>query len=150
MKTPFTDASTVVVHVGGKALPVTPASVAQLLERRTAQLEFSQDVAWGIIKLADWKHQSLQWQVSAREWQTDIYLHKELPLTYTPGHKPARDEENPKTLPEALKLIAELRSEKHEHDTRFRQLETLLEELEKTVEEIENENNRTRGTLHQN
>lgn len=150
MNTPFTDASTVIVHVGGKALPVTPASVAQLLERRMTQLEFSQDVAWGIIKLADWKDQSLQWQVAAREWQTDIYLHKELPLTYTPGHKPAREEENPKTLPEALKLIAQLRAEKHEHDTRFRQLEMMLEELEKTVEEIENENNHTRRTLHQN
>lgn len=150
MNTPFTDASTVVVHVGGKALPVTPASVAQLLERRTAQLEFSQDVAWGIIKLADWKHQSLQWQVAAREWQTDIYLHKELPLNYTPGYKPAEEEENPKTYPEALKLIAQLRAEKHEHETRFRQLEIMLEEVEKTVEALENENAHTRANLQQN
>lgn len=137
MNTPFTDASTVIVHASGKALPVTPASVAQMLERRVSQLEFSQDVAWGIIRLADWKHQSIHWQTSAREWQTDIYLHKELPLTYTPGHKPADEESNPKTFPEALKVIAELRAQRHEHETRLRQMETTLDELERTLEAIQ-------------
>jgi hypothetical protein len=147
MKTPFTDASTLIVHAGGKALAVTPASVPQMLERRIALLELSQDVAWGIIKLAEWKYQSIQWQEAAREWQEDIYVQKELPMTYTPGPRPQTTEDNPKTLPDALKLIAELRHEKHDLETRFEHAERTLDELEKVVTRIENEQ---RHTLHQN
>jgi len=147
MKTPFTDASTLIVHAGGKALPVTPASVAQLLERRLNQLELSQDVAWGIIKMSDWNDQSSEWQAAARHWQEHIYLNKELPLVFTPGHKPANDEEMPKTLPDALRIIAELRQERHQSSQRLTQAETLLEELEKAIEQIENEQSRT---IHQN
>lgn len=147
MKTPFTDAATLIVHAGGKALPVTPASVAQLLERRLNQLEFSQDVAWGIIKLADWNNQSLEWKEAAREWQEDIYLNKELPLDFTPGHKPSNDEEMPKTLPDALRIIAELRQERHQSSQRLSQAEVLLEELEKAIEQIEHEQSRA---IHQN
>lgn len=147
MKTPFTDASTLIVHAGGKALPVTPASVAQLLERRLNQLEFSQDFAWSIIKLADWSHQSLEWKESARDWQENIFLNKELPLVFTPGHKPANDEEMPKTLPDALRIIAELRQERHQSSQRLSQAEVLLEELEKAIEQIEHEQSRA---IHQN
>ena len=147
MKTPFTDASTLIVHAGGKALAVTPASVPQMLERRIALLELSQDVAWGIIKLAEWKYQSIQWQEAAREWQEDVYVQKELPMTYTPGPRPQSTEENPKTLPDALKLIAELRHEKHDLEIRFEHAERTLDELEKVVTRIENEQ---RIALHQN
>ena len=147
MKTPFTDASTLIVHAGGKALAVTPASVPQMLERRIALLELSQDVAWGIIRLAEWKYQSIQWQEAAREWQEHIYVQKELPMTYTPGPRPQTTEDNPKTLPDALKLIAELRHEKHDLEIRFEHAERTLDELEKVVTRIENEQ---RHTLHQN
>ena len=147
MKTPFTDAATLIVHAGGKALPVTPASVAQLLERRLNQLEYSQDFAWSIIKLADWSHQSLEWKQSARDWQENIFLNRELPLAFTPGHKPANDEEMPKTLPDALRIIAELRQERHQSSQRLSQAEVLLEELEKAIEQIEHEQSRA---IHQN
>ena len=147
MKTPFTDAATLIVHAGGKALPVTPASVAQLLERRLNQLEYSQDFAWSIIKLADWSHQSLEWKQSARDWQENIFLNRELPLAFTPGHKPANDEEMPKTLPDALRIIAELRQERHQSSQRLSQAEVLLEELEKVIEQIEHEQSRA---IHQN
>jgi hypothetical protein len=147
MKTPFTDAATLIVHAGGKALPVTPASVAQLLERRLNQLEYSQDFAWSIIKLADWSHQSLEWKQSARDWQENIFLNRELPLAFTPGHKPANDEEMPKTLPDALRIIAELRQERHQSSQRLSQAEVLLEELEKVIEQIEHEQFRA---IHQN
>ena len=147
MNTPFTDAATLIVHAGGKALPVTPASVAQLLERRLNQLEYSQDFAWSIIKLADWSHQSLEWKQSARDWQENIFLNRELPLVFTPGHKPANDEEMPKTLPDALRIIAELRQERHQSSQRLSQAEVLLEELEKAIEQIEHEQSRA---IHQN
>ena len=147
MKTPFTDASTLIVHAGGKALAVTPASVPQMLERRIAMLEESQDIAWGIIKLAEWKYQSIQWQEAAREWQQDIYVQKELPMTYTPGPRPQTTEDNPKTLPDALKLIAELRHEKHDLEVRFRHAEQTLDELERIVTKLENEQ---RHTIQQN
>ena len=147
MKTPFTDASTLIVHAGGKTLAVTPASVPQMLERRIAMLEESQDIAWGIIKLAEWKYQSIQWQEAAREWQQDIYVQKALPMAYTPGPRPQTTEDNPKTLPDALKLIAELRHEKHDLEIRFEHAERTLDELEQVVTRIENEQ---RHTLHQN
>ena len=147
MKTPFTDASTLIVHAGGKALAVTPASVPQMLERRIAMLEESQDIAWGIIKLAEWKYQSIQWQEAAREWQEDIYVQKELPFAYTPGPRPQPTEANPQNLPDALKLIAELRHEKHDLETRFQHAERTLDALEQVVTRIENEQ---RHTLHQN
>ena len=139
MKTPFTDASTLIVHAGGKALAVTPASLPQMLERRIAMLELSQDTAWGIIKLCNWKYQSIQWQELAREWQEDIYVQKELPFAYTPGPKPQSTEENPKTLPDALRIIAELRHEKHDLEIRFQHAERTLDELEQVVTRIENE-----------
>jgi hypothetical protein len=148
MKTPFTDASTLIVHLDkGKALAVTPASVPQMLERRIAILEESQDIAWGIIKLADWNNQNIQWQEAAREWQEDIYVQKELPLAYTPGPRPQTTEETPKTLPDALMLIAVLRHEKHMLEIRFQHAERTLDELEQVVTRIENEQ---RHSIHQN
>jgi hypothetical protein len=137
MKTPFTDAATLIVHAGGKALPVTPASVAQLLERRLNQLEFSQDVAWGIIKLADWNNQSLEWKEAAREWQEDIYVHKELSLTYSPTSKVQDPLQTPTNLPDALKLIAELRTENHKISTKMNQLDAEISALEKAIESLE-------------
>ena len=119
-----------------------------MLERRIALLEESQDIAFGIIKLADWKSQNIQWQGAAREWQEDIYVNKELPMAYIPGPRPQPTEENPKTLPEALKLIAELRQERHDLDTRLRHAETALDELETIVTSLEHEAN-TR-TIRQN
>ena len=148
MNTPLTDASTLVVHAGGKAFPVVPASVCQMLERRISLLEESQDIAWGIIKLADWKSQNIQWQEAAREWQEDIYVNKELPLAYTPGPRPQVTEDSPTTMPEALKLIAELRQERHDLDTRLRQAEKSLDDVETIVTSLEHEAN-TR-TIQQN
>ena len=139
MNTPFTDTSTLIVHAAGKAFAVVPSSVSLMLERRTALLEESQDIAWGIIKLADWKSQNIQWQEAAREWQEDIYVNKELPMAYTPGPRPQATEENPKTLPDALKVIAELRQERHDLDIRFRQAEKTLEELETLITSLEHE-----------
>jgi hypothetical protein len=147
MKTPFTDASTLIVHAGGKALAVTPASVPQMLERRIALLEESQDIAWGIIKLADWNNQNIQWQEAAREWQEDIYVQKELPLAYTPGSRPQITEETPRTLPDALMLIAVLRHEKHNLEIRLQHAERTLDELEQVVTRIENEQ---RHSIRQN
>jgi len=149
MKTPFTDASTLIVHAGGKALAVTPASVPQMLERRIAILELSQDSAFGIIKLADWNNQSSKWQSLARDWQENVYVHKELPLAYTPGPRPQSSEEDPKTLPDALKLIAELRLEKHELGNRIDTAEKHLNELEIIITSIENEH-RHSITIQQN
>ena len=148
MNTPFTDASTIIVHAGGKAFPVVPASVSQMLELRRTSLELSQDMAWAIIKLADWTNQSIAWQTSARDWQQNLYVQRELPLNYIPGPRPQVTEENPKTLPEALKLIAELRQERHDLDTRLKHAETALDELETIVTSLEHEAN-TR-TIHQN
>ena len=139
MKTPFTDTSTLIVHAAGKAFAVVPSSVSLMLERRMALLEESQDIAFGIIKLADWKSQNIQWQEAAREWQEDIYVNKELPMAYTPGPRPQATEENPKTLPDALKVIAELRQERHDLDIRFRQVEKSLEELETIITSLEHE-----------
>ena len=139
MKTPFTDTSTLIVHAAGKAFAVVPSSVSLMLERRMALLEESQDIAFGIIKLADWKSQNIQWQKAAREWQEDIYVNKELPMAYTPGPRPQATEENPKTLPDALKVIAELRQERHDLDIRFRQAEKTLEELETIITSLEHE-----------
>ena len=139
MNTPFTDTSTLIVHAAGKAFAVVPASVSLMLERRIALLEESQDIAFGIIKLADWKSQNIQWQEAAREWQEDIYVNKELPMAYTPGPRPQATEENPKTLPEALKLIAELRQERHDLDIRLKHAEVALDELETIVSSIEHE-----------
>lgn len=137
MKTPFTDASTLMVHAGGKAFPVTPASVSQLLEVRNSALEVSQDIAWGIIKLVDWKAQSPEWREAARNWQTDVYVHKELPLTFTPGHKPADADDLPTNLPQALRLIAALREERHRESIRLAQLENDFDALEKIVSQLE-------------
>jgi len=139
MNTPLTDSSTVIVHAAGKAFAVVPASVSQMLELRRANLELSQDMAWAIIKLADWTKQSREWQTSARDWQQNLYVQRELPLNYIPGPKPQPIEENPKTLPEALKLIAELRQDRHDLDTRLKHAETALDELETIVSKIENE-----------
>ena len=148
MKTPFTDTSTLIVHAAGKAFAVVPSSVSLMLERRMALLEESQDIAFGIIKLADWKSQNIQWQEAAREWQEDIYVNKELPMAYTPGPRPQATEENPDTLPEALKVIAELRQERHDLDIRFRQAEKTLEELETLITSLEHETHT--HTIHQN
>ena len=148
MKTPFTDTSTLIVHAAGKAFAVVPSSVSLMLERRMALLEESQDIAFGIIKLADWKSQNIQWQEAAREWQEDIYVNKELPMAYTPGPRPQATEENPKTLPDALKVIAELRQERHDLDIRFRQAEKTLEELETLITSLEHETHT--HTIHQN
>jgi len=148
MKTPFTDTSTLIVHAAGKAFAVVPSSVSLMLERRMALLEESQDIAFGIIKLADWKSQNIQWQAAAREWQEDIYVNKELPMAYTPGPRPQATEENPDTLPEALKVIAELRQERHDLDIRFRQAEKTLEELETLITSLEHETHT--HTIHQN
>ena len=148
MNTPFTDTSTLIVHAAGKAFAVVPASVSLMLERRMALLEESQDIAFGIIKLADWKSQNIQWQEAAREWQEDIYVNKELPMAYTPGPRPQATEENPKTLPDALKVIAELRQERHDLDIRLKHAEVALDELETIVSSIEHETH-TR-TIQQN
>jgi len=139
MKTPFTDALTVIVHADGKAFPVVPASVSQMLERRLEPLKLSQDVAWGVIRMADWKSQSPEWRNAARRWQEDLYIQPELPMTYSPGPKPQAIDENPKTLPEALKLIAELRQERHDLDIRLKHAEVALDELETIVASIEHE-----------
>ena len=139
MNTPLTDASTLVVHAGGKAFPVVPASVSQMLELRRTSLELSQDVAWGIIKLADWTKQSREWQTSARDWQQNLYVQRELPLNYIPGPRPQVTEDAPTTMPEALKLIAELRQERHDLDIRLKHAEDALDELETIVATIENE-----------
>jgi hypothetical protein len=141
MKTPFTDTSTLIVHAAGKAFAVVPASVSMMLERRMALLEESQDIAFGIIKLAYWKIQNIQWQEAAREWQEDIYVNKELPMAYTPGPRPQATEENPKTLPDALKVIAELRQERHDLDIRLRQAEKTLDDVETIVTSLEHEAN---------
>jgi hypothetical protein len=148
MKTPFTDTSTLIVHAAGKAFAVVPSSVSMMLERRMALLEESQDIAFGIIKLAYWKIQNIQWQEAAREWQEDIYVNKELPMAYTPGPRPQATEENPKTLPDALKVIAELRQERHDLDIRLRQAEKTLDDVETIVTSLEHEAN-TR-TIQQN
>lgn len=137
MKTPFTDASTLMVHAGGKAFPVTPASLSQMLEVRNSALEVSQDIAWGIIKLVDWKSQSPEWREAARNWQTDVYIHKELPLAFTPGHKPADADELPTNLPDALRLIAVLREERHRESIRLTELEKEFDALEKIVNHLE-------------
>jgi len=139
MNTPFTDASTLIVNAGGKAFPVVPASVSQMLELRRASLELSQDMAWAIIKLADWTNQSREWQTSARDWQQNLYVQRELPLNYTPGPRPQSTEEKPTTMPEALKLIAELRQERHDLDIRLKHAEVALDELETIVASIEHE-----------
>jgi metal-dependent amidase/aminoacylase/carboxypeptidase family protein len=148
MNTPLTDASTVIVHAAGKAFAVVPASVSQMLELRRTNLELSQDMAWAIIKLADWTNQSSSWQASARDWQQNLYVQRELPLNYIPGPRPQPTEENPKTLPEALKLIAELRQERHDLDIRLKHAEIALDELETIVSSIEHETH-TR-TIQQN
>ena len=148
MKTPFTDTSTLIVHAAGKAFAVVPSSVSLMLERRMALLEESQDIAFGIIKLADWKSQNIQWQEAAREWQEDIYVNKELPMAYTPGPRPQATEENPKTLPEALKLIAELRQERQDLDTRLRHAEKSLDDVETILTSLEHETHT--HTIHQN
>lgn len=146
MNTPLTDASTVIVHAGGKAFSVVPASVSQMLELRRTNLELSQDMAWAIIKLADWTNQSSAWQASAHDWQQNIYVQRELSLNYIPGPRPQPTEENPKTLPEALKVIAELRQERHDLDIRLKHAEVALDELETIVTSLEHEAN-TR-TIH--
>ena len=139
MNTPLTDASTVIVHAAGKAFAVVPASVSQMLELRRTNLELSQDMAWAIIKLADWTNQSREWQASARDWQHNLYVQRELPLNYIPGPRPQVTEDSPTTLPEALKLIAELRQEQHALEIRFNNAEKVLEELETIVATFENE-----------
>lgn len=139
MKTPFTDALIVIVHADGKAFPVVPASVSQMLERRLEPLKLSQDVAWGIIRMSNWESQSPEWRNAARHWQEDLYIQPELPMTYSPGPRPQSIEETPDTLPEALKLIAELRQEQHALEIRFNNAEKVLEELETIVATFENE-----------
>jgi len=139
MNTPLTDSSTVIVHAAGKAFPVVPASVCQMLELRRTNLELSQDMAWAIIKLADWSNQSREWQTSARDWQQNLYVQRELPLNYIPGPRPQVTEDSPTTLPEALKLIAELRLDRHDLGTRLKHAEDALDELETIVSKIENE-----------
>ena len=137
MNTPITDAATLIVQAGGKSFPVVPASISQMIESRRDLLEFSQDVAWGIIKLADWNNQSLEWKEAAREWQEDIYVHKELPLTYSPTSKVQDPLQTPTNLPDALKLIAELRSENHKISTKVNQLDAEISVLEKAIESLE-------------
>lgn len=148
MKTPFTDALIVIVHADGKAFPVVPASVSQMLERRLEPLKLSQDVAWGIISMSNWESQTPEWRNAARRWQEDLYIQPELPMTYSPGPRPQSIEQTPDTLPEALKLIAELRQERHDLDTRLQHSENALDELETIVTSLEHEAN-TR-TIHQN
>jgi len=153
MKTPFTDASTLMVHADGKAFPVTPASVAQMLEIRCQSLVLSQDIAWALIKLTDWNHQPQSWREAALKWQTDIYVQKELPLNFTPGHKPADDDNLPTNLPEALRLLAVLRHERATQSVRLAQLERHLETLEEIVATLESKNHdlaNTAQSLHRN
>jgi hypothetical protein len=98
--------------------------------------------------MADWNTQTPEWRNAARHWQEDLYIQPELPMAYTPGPRPQATEENPKTLPEALKLIAELRQERHDLDTRLRHAETALDELETIVTSLEHEAHT--HTIHQN
>lgn len=137
MNTPLTDAATLIVQAGGKSFPVVPASISQMIESRRNQLDFSQDLAWSIIKLADWNNQSPEWRNAAREWQENIYVHKELPLTYSPTSKVQDPLQTPTNLPDALKLIAELRSENHQINTRMNRLDIELSTLEKAIVSIE-------------
>ncbi len=137
MNTPFTDASTLTVHAGGKAFQVVPASVCQMLERRLLSTEHAQNMAWGIIIMADWKSQSEQWRKAARDWQENIFVQAELSFTYTLGAKQINTDEQPKNLPDALKLIAELRSENRFINKRMDRLDDELSVLENAIEEIE-------------
>lgn len=140
MKTPFTDANTLVMHVDGKSFPVTPLPVAQMLEVRCASLVLSQDIAWGLIKLTDWNHQPKSWREAAHKWQTDTYVQKELPLNFTPGHKIVDDDRMPANLPEALRMLAILRHERATEAIRLAQLEKHLETLEEIVSTLESKN----------
>ncbi len=153
MNTPFTDASTLTVHAGGKAFRVVPASVSQMLERRLSSTEHAQNMAWGIIIMADWSNQSEEWRKAARNWQESVYVQAELPLNYTPGTKQPDTDEQPKNLPDALKLIAELRSENRFINKRMDRLDDELSVLENAIEEIEakyHEAVRIARTIHQN
>lgn len=152
MKTPFTDASTLTVHAGGKAFQVVPASVAQMIERRLMTTENAQNMAWGIIVMADWKSQTDQWCKAARNWQENIYVQQELPLTFAAAI-PRETHSQPKSLPDALKLIAELRAENQQIDIRMNQLNNELTILENAFEEIESKYHeaiRTSRALHSN
>jgi hypothetical protein len=122
--------------------------MSQMLERRLEMLKLSQDVAWEIIRITDWNTQTPEWRNAARRWQEDLYIQPELPMAYTPGPRPQATEENPNTLPEALKVIAELRQERHDLDIRFRQAEKTLEELETLITSLEHETHTP--TIHQN
>ena len=69
-------------------------------------------------------------------------------MAYTPGPRPQATEENPKTLPDALKVIAELRQERHDLDTRLRQAEKSLDDVETILTSLEHETHT--HTIHQN
>ena len=137
MNTPITDAATLIVQAGGKSFPVVPASISQMIERRRDQLDLSQDLAWALIKLAHWDSQSPEWRGAAREWQENIYVHKELPLTYSPTSKVQDPLQTPTNLPDALKLIAELRSENHKISTKMNHLDAEISTLEKAIVSLE-------------
>jgi predicted RNase H-like nuclease (RuvC/YqgF family) len=124
-----------------------------MLERRLSSTEHAQNMAWGIIIMADWNNQSDEWRKAARNWQENVYVQAELPLNYTPGTKPSNAVEQPKSLPEALKLIAELRSENHQINSRMDRLDKELSVLENAIEEIESKYHeavRIARTIHQN
>lgn len=107
MKTPLTDSATFHAPVAGCVVPVVSADLARMLEVKIAALSRSQSFAFEIISDCNWALQTDAWKRIALNWQENVFVQDELPLTY-PSSTISRPAEPVHTMQEARTYIAKL------------------------------------------
>lgn len=107
MKTPITDTATFHAPVAGRVIPVVSADFARMLEIKVAALNHSQHFAWSVIAYCNWAAQSDSWKETARNWQENVFVQDELPLTFPPDTS-SHSATTVHTMQEARACIAKL------------------------------------------
>lgn len=107
MKTPITDTATFHVPVAGRVIPVVASDFARMLEIKIAALNHSQHFAWSVISYCNWAAQSDSWKETARNWQENVFVQDELPLTFPPDTS-SHSATTVHTMQEARTYIAKL------------------------------------------
>lgn len=143
MKTPLTDTATFHAAIAGRILPVVSAEFARTLEIKNIALVHSQSFAWSVISYCNWAAQSDYWKATARNWQENVFVQDELPLTFPPDTT-SQSATTVTTMKEARAYIAKIETalrqaarhladaEKLENDmiAKIHHLETKLNEVQ--------------------
>lgn len=123
MKTPLTDTATFHASISGRIIPVVSADFSRMLEIKLAALNHSQQFAWSVISYCNWAAQSDSWKQTARNWQENVFVQDELPLSFPPDTS-SHSATTVKTMQEARAYIAKL-------ETALRQAAQHLTDAEK-------------------